>query len=87
MVEIVLHWAVLIITVAGFIWKAAVMSSKIKNNEKAIKEAHKRLDDDRNKNDNNFNELSARITSMEMIQTRMEEKIIYIYERIKELKG
>ena len=76
-------WLVFITTLCGCVWRFAITAAKIEKLEGAARKAHDRLDVSEKLQIQLSEELSRRISCIEVTQGRMEEKINFICEKIK----
>jgi len=74
------------ITILTFVWRMAVLSTKIHKNEDAIAAAHARLDKYINKHEGNVEELRQQIHMMIQTQIRIEEKLSFLIDDRKTTK-
>ena len=68
------------ITVLTFVWRVAVLPTKIHKNEDAIAAAHARLDKYINKHENSIEEMKSQINAIVQAQIRIEEKLSFLIE-------
>ena len=68
------------ITVLTFVWRVAVLSTKIHKNEDAIAAAHTRLDKYINKHENSIEEMKNQINAIVQTQVRIEEKLSFLID-------
>ena len=75
------------ITVGGLVWKTAQLAQKIEINEKTTKAAHTRIDKFHEDKTNEMNEVRQQILTIIQSQARIEERILFVIEEIKCIKG
>jgi len=72
--------AAIVIAILGFVWRMAVITTRICRNEDAIKAAHTRLDKYVSKHESSIEEMKNQINTMLQTQVRIEEKLSFLIE-------
>ena len=70
----------LLITIGTFIWRVAVLTTRIQKNEDANKAAHVRIDKFTDKYEGSIKNIEHQILTLIQVQTRIEEKLSFIIE-------
>jgi len=70
----------IVIAVLGFVWRMAIMTTRICKNEEAIGAVHTRLDKYVNKHENSIEEMKSQINNIVQVQTRIESKVSLLIE-------
>ena len=76
-----------VISVAALIWKMAQLANKIEVNEKNIKEYKDNHDNHVSDKNDEVNELRAQIITIIQSQAKIEERINFIIEELKNRKA
>jgi hypothetical protein len=70
----------IVIAVLGFVWRIAVITTRICRNEDAIKAAHTRLDKYVSKHESSIEEMKSQINAIVQTQIRIEEKLSFLID-------
>jgi len=73
--------AAIVIAILGFVWRMAILTTRICKNEEAIKAAHTRLDKYVSKHESLIEEMKSQINAMLQTQVRIEEKLSFLIDK------
>jgi len=73
--------AAIVIAILGFVWRMAVLTTRICRNEDAIKAANTRLDKYVSKHEILIEEMKNQINTMLQTQVRIEEKLSFLIDK------